>query len=76
MYLHANQRQLVTDQNNDDFLDLPLAKQVNLLSRWQYTDAEKGWVSFASVRFWTTKNKRDPSVLIQLRIAEFLALGE
>ena len=51
LYLHANQRQLVTDQNNDDFLDLPLAKQVNLLSRWQYTDAEKGWVSFASVRF-------------------------
>ena len=51
LYLHANQRQLVTDQNNDDFLDLPLAKQVNLLSRWQYTDAEKGWVSFASIRF-------------------------
>ena len=51
LYLHGSQRQLITDQNGDDFLDLPLSKQINLLHRWQYTDAEKGWVSFASLRY-------------------------
>jgi outer membrane receptor for ferrienterochelin and colicins len=50
-YLHGNQRNLSTDRNIDGFLDLPLAKQVNLFNRWQYTNAEKGWVSFASFRF-------------------------
>ena len=51
IYVHGNQRNLITDQNQDNFLDLPLSKQVNLLNRWQYTDAEKGWVSFASLRY-------------------------
>ena len=51
LYLHGNQRSLVTDQNQDDFLDLPLTNQVNLLNRWQYTNAEKGWVSFLSLRY-------------------------
>jgi len=51
IYVHGNQRNLITDQNQDSFLDLPLSKQVNLLNRWQYTDAEKGWVSFASFRY-------------------------
>ena len=51
LYLHANQRTLATDRNNDDFLDLPLTKQVNVLNRWQYTDAEKGWVSSFSLRY-------------------------
>ena len=50
-YLHGNRRSLVTDQNKDDFLDLPLTNQVNLLNRWQYTNAEKGWVSFLSLRY-------------------------
>ena len=34
-----------------------LAKQVNILKRWQYTDAEKGWVSFASFR-WMKDDKQ------------------
>ena len=51
IYVHGNQRNLITDQNQDNFLDLPLSKQVNLLNRWQYTDAGKGWVSFASLRY-------------------------
>lgn len=51
IYVHANQRKLATDRNNDLFLDLPLTKQVNFLNRWQYTDIEKGWVSFLSFRF-------------------------
>ena len=51
LYVHGNRRILSTDRNKDDFLDVPLGQQVNLLSRWQYTDPEKGWVSFASIRF-------------------------
>ena len=51
LYIHGNQRSLATDRNKDDFLDLPLTKQVNLLNRWQYTDTEKGWVSFLSLRY-------------------------
>ena len=51
LYLHGNQRTLITDRNTDLFLDMPLTQQVNLLNRWQYTDAEKGWVSFLSFRF-------------------------
>ena len=51
LYIHGNQRSLATDRNKDDFLDLPLIKQVNLLNRWQYTDVEKGWVSFLSLRY-------------------------
>ena len=57
LFLHANQRTQEKDRNGDSFLDIPLAKQVNILNRWQYTDAEKGWVSFASVR-WMEDNKQ------------------
>ena len=57
LFLHANQRTQEKDRNGDSFLDVPLAKQVNILNRWQYTDAEKGWVSFASVR-WMEDNKQ------------------
>ena len=38
------------DGNGDSFLDAPLAKQVNILNRWQYTNANKGWVGFGSFR--------------------------
>ena len=51
LYVHGNQRTLSTDRNKDGFLDLPLTRQVNLFNRWQYTNATKGWVSFASFRF-------------------------
>ena len=32
-------------------MDNPLGKQINVLNRWQYTNAEKGWVSFINVRY-------------------------
>ena len=51
LFLHGNQRTQTMDQNNDSFLDVPLAKQINVLNRWQYTDFEKGWVGFGSLRF-------------------------
>lgn len=51
MYLHANRRTQIKDNNNDGFLDVPLAKQYNFLNRWQYTDTEKGWVGFFNLRY-------------------------
>lgn len=51
LYVHGNYRGEKFDNNKDNFLDNPLAKQVNVMNRWQYTDAEKGWVSFINVRF-------------------------
>ena len=38
--------------NHDGFLDNPLGKQINLLNRWQYNDAEKGIVSFFNIKYF------------------------
>ena len=57
LFIHSNQRTQEKDQNNDLFLDVPIAKQYNLLNRWQYTNAEKGWVSFGSIR-WMQDDKQ------------------
>jgi outer membrane receptor for ferrienterochelin and colicins len=51
LYVHGNYRGQKFDNNDDDFLDIPLSNQINIMNRWQYTDAEKGWVSFINVRF-------------------------
>ena len=51
LYVHGNYRGQEFDKNNDNFLDAPLSNQVNVMNRWQFTDAEKGWVSFINVRF-------------------------
>lgn len=51
LYLHGNQRTVKEDRNNDGFLDAPLADQINIMNRWQYQNAEKGWVSFFNIRF-------------------------
>lgn len=51
LYLHGNRRDNKVDNNDDGFLDVPLANQINILNRWQYQDAENGWVSFFNVRF-------------------------
>ena len=51
LYIHGNYRGEKFDRNKDNFLDNPLTNQVNVMSRWQYLDAEKGWVSFINVRF-------------------------
>ncbi len=50
-YLHGNLRDGVHDRNNDGFLDMPLGKQINVMNRWQYTNPEKGFVSFINFRF-------------------------
>ncbi len=51
VYIHGNKRTQKEDDNGDGFLDAPLANQINVMNRWQYQDAEKGWVSFFNVRF-------------------------
>jgi len=51
LFVHGNTRIAKNDMNDDGFLDNPLAKQINILNRWQYTDAQKGWVSFVNFRY-------------------------
>lgn len=51
LFIHGNSRVVKNDMNNDGFLDSPLAKQINVLNRWQYNNAEKGWVSFINLRY-------------------------
>jgi outer membrane receptor for ferrienterochelin and colicin len=51
LFVHGNTRTEKMDKNDDGFMDNPLAKQINVLNRWQYTDAEKGWVSFINFRY-------------------------
>jgi outer membrane receptor for ferrienterochelin and colicins len=51
LFVHGNNRLFKNDMNKDGFLDNPLGSQINALNRWQYTDAEKGWVSFLNFRY-------------------------
>jgi len=51
LYIHGNNRSKKIDNNDDNFLDSPLTKQINLLNRWQYQNTEKGWVSFINFRY-------------------------
>ena len=51
LFVHGNMRTAEIDENNDNFLDAPLAKQINIMNRWQFTDTKKGWVSFINFRY-------------------------
>jgi|TARA_R100000479_G_scaffold21607_1_gene8194 outer membrane receptor for ferrienterochelin and colicin len=51
VYLHGNTHQEKHDVNHDNFLDMPLYNQVNVMNRWQYTDTENGFVGFLNVRY-------------------------
>ena len=51
LYIHGNMRDKKFDKNKDSFLDMPLQKQLNAMNRWQYTNNEKGIVSFINFRF-------------------------
>jgi outer membrane receptor for ferrienterochelin and colicin len=51
LYLHGNLRDTKFDRNDDGFLDAPLAEQINVMNRWQYTDTENGFVSFFNIRY-------------------------
>ena len=51
IYLHGNTHQKKHDVNDDGFLDMPLYNQINVMNRWQYTNPEKGIVSFINLRY-------------------------
>ena len=51
IYVHGNVRNQKFDRNDDSFLDVPLKEQINVMNRWQYTNGEKGIVSFISLRY-------------------------
>ncbi|MBF6608139.1 MAG: TonB-dependent receptor plug domain-containing protein, partial [Flavobacterium sp.] len=51
LFVHGNARTMMNDMNDDGFLDNPLGEQINVLNRWQYTDAENGLVSFINLRY-------------------------
>ena len=50
LFVHGNTRVAKMDTNNDGFLDNPLAKQINVLSRWQYANPDTGWISFLNFK--------------------------
>ena len=50
-YIHADTRNQAFDKNKDSFLDMPLAKQINVMNKWQYTNLEKGLVTLINFRF-------------------------
>ncbi|PKG43185.1 TonB-dependent receptor [Psychroflexus sp. MES1-P1E] len=51
LYLHGNTQQQKHDVNDDGFLDMPLYNQINVMNRWQYTNLEKGVISFINLRY-------------------------
>jgi len=51
LYVHGNDRSVEVDNNDDGFLDAPLATQINVQNRWQYQNPETGWVSFLNFRY-------------------------
>ena len=57
LFLHGNARTDKNDMNHDMFLDNPVGRQYNVMNRWQYADAEKGWVSFINFRFMTDEKQ-------------------
>ncbi len=57
LYVHGNLREEKFDKNDDGFLDAPLQNQLNLMNRWQYTDAENGFVSFLNFRYLTDEKQ-------------------
>jgi outer membrane receptor for ferrienterochelin and colicins len=57
LFVHGNTRTSKNDMNDDGFLDNPLAKQINILNRYQYYNAETGWVSFINFRYMNDKKQ-------------------
>ncbi len=51
LFAHGNVRQQKADHNHDGFIDNPIGNQINLLNRWQYANAEKGWVGFLNLHY-------------------------
>ena len=56
-FIHYNDRKRANDKNGDLFLDKPIQDQINLLSKWQFTDASNGLVSFLNIRYLDDNKK-------------------
>lgn len=57
LYIHGSTLQRKHDVNNDGFMDMPNYKQINVMNRWQYTNQEKGIVSFINLRILDDKKQ-------------------
>lgn len=51
---HASTVFTKNDGNNDGFLDMPLGRQLNVISRWKYADT-KGWIFQLALKAVTDK---------------------
>ena len=51
LYLHADKKDNRDDHNNDNFGDAPTGQQINILNRFQYTNAIKGLVGFFDINY-------------------------
>ena len=51
LYLHADKKDNRDDHNNDNFGDTPTGQQINILNRFQYTNAIKGLVGFFDINY-------------------------
>mgnify|MGYP000011716412 CR=1 FL=1 len=51
LYIHGNTHEQLHDVNNDGFTDMPMYNQINIMNRWQYTNPEKGLISFLNLKF-------------------------
>ncbi len=57
LFLHGNTRTGKHDENKDGFMDMPKGDQINIMNRWQYTNLEKGWISFFTWRYMNDKKQ-------------------
>lgn len=51
LYVHGSTLNQKHDINDDNFMDMPIYNQINLMNRWQYTNLEKGFVSFINLKY-------------------------
>ena len=51
LYFHANTKNSSDDRNDDGFRDKPTGDQINIYNRFQYTNTEKGLISFIDFNF-------------------------
>lgn len=70
LYIHGDKRGEKFDKNGDSFLDLPVGNQINVMNRWQYTNPEKGLISFLNLRF-LDDNKQSGQLAYDPKVHKF-----
>jgi len=51
LYIHGNTRNKKNDANQDNFLDMPLGNQINVLNAWRYHNNKTGWESTINFKY-------------------------